>query len=434
MTGAVARIRGLLGGGRGQRAVTGLVDQVLLAIANAGNGVLAVLLLPRAEAGGLLLSITCLYFVTGVNRAFVGDVLLAHASRYDGDERRRRVEHGAATAVTTGVLAAVVLGLLSLLWPGGLLSDLLWAVPFLPFLMLHDTGRYAFLAARQQSRALGIDVIWVAVQAVAIGAMVLGGVVSGGALLACWGIGATAGAVAFLHRSGVNPLRGRPAEWVRETRHLSGWFTATALVAQAQTQLVAFLVVGVLSKSALAGLRVMQYVVLTPVQNLVLATASLVIPRASRLAAAGDVPAMRRQTRYLVVALGGCGLLLLAFVPLIEYVLTRLPAYHDVAPLALPTAIQAGIYLMQIPLTAAMRGMHRAKTLFIQYVVFTASMITGLLVGAYQGGLLGAAWGLAVGAAVGFVAMVVSYQVAVRQLAAAPAATATEESVPATTS
>lgn len=428
----MGRVRGLLGGGRGQRAVTGLVDQVLLAVANAGNGLLAVILLPREEAGGVLLSIACLYFATGVNRAFVGDVLLAHASRYDGEERRRRVEHGAATALTIGMLAAVVLGALSLLWPGDMLDHLTWAVPFLPFLLLHDTGRYAFLAGRQQSRALGIDVIWVAMQAVAVGTVILTGVVSGGALLACWGVGATAGAIAFLARTRVNPLRGRPTEWVRETRHLSGWFTATALVAQAQTQLVAVLVVGLLSKSALAGLRTIQYVVLTPVQNLVLAASGLLIPRASRLAAGGDARALARQTRLLAAGLGGCALVLLALVPLAEYVLLRIPSYRDVAPLALPTAIQAGIYLLQIPFTAALRGMHRARMLFVQYAAFTATSLVGLLVGAYQGGLLGAAWGLTTGATVGLVAMVVLYQVAIRQLTITAAATAPAAPVNAT--
>jgi len=70
----------------GARWVTaGLVDQVVMASANAGMTLLAVGLLPSADrAGTLLLSVGLGYFVLGVSREFVGNVLLAQASRLEG--------------------------------------------------------------------------------------------------------------------------------------------------------------------------------------------------------------------------------------------------------------------------------------------------------------------------------------------------------------
>src|SRR5439155_1078483 len=74
--------RGMTPVTRGARWVTaGLLDQVVIASANAGNTLLALALLDRARAGTLILSIGLAYLVIGVNRAFVGDVLLALASR-----------------------------------------------------------------------------------------------------------------------------------------------------------------------------------------------------------------------------------------------------------------------------------------------------------------------------------------------------------------
>jgi len=79
-------------------------------------------------------------------------------------------------------------------------------------------------------------------------------------------------------------------------------------------------------------------------------------------------------------------------------------------------SIQAGIYLLQMPFTAAMRGMHRARMLFAQYAIFTTTSLTGLVVGANVDRLTGAAWGLTIGASVGLAAMIGLYEYALRWL------------------
>ena len=68
--------------------------------------------------------------------------------------------------------------------------------------------------------------------AVAVTVMVLTRLTSAGGLMVCWGTGAAVGATVFLLRTGYRPWRGRPTRWAAETRHLSGWFTATALIGQ----------------------------------------------------------------------------------------------------------------------------------------------------------------------------------------------------------
>ena len=105
----------------GARWVTaGLADQVVIASANAGNILLALALLNRHRAGILALSIGVAYLVMGINRAFVGDVLLAMASRYDGERRDRLVRDGTAAAVTIGLVASVVCFALWALLTGGI--------------------------------------------------------------------------------------------------------------------------------------------------------------------------------------------------------------------------------------------------------------------------------------------------------------------------
>jgi O-antigen/teichoic acid export membrane protein len=403
----------------------GLVDQVVIALANAGNNLLALTLLERGRAGVMLLSLGVGYLVVGVNRAFVGEVLLALASRYNGERQERLVRNGLSAALALAGSMALVLVVVWLTVPaaGGVdLRDLVWVAPFLPALLLHDTARYAYLADRRPQHALVIDATWVGTQLLAVLVMYVTGSVSAGGLFVCWGLGATAGASVFLVRSRVRPWRGRPGQWLAETRHLSGWFTATALVGQFQGQAVGFLVAGQLSARELSGLRGAQTALLQPVQNFITAVLGLLVPRASRLAAEADRDAtagarLRRQTWVLAVSFAMLGALLVAVVvPVARPVLLRLPKFADIAPLAMPIALQPAIYLVQLPFAAALRGMHRARLLFLQYAVFTATSLSGLVVGARLSRLPGAAWGLTTGSAVGLVVMIGLYWYAQRDL------------------
>jgi O-antigen/teichoic acid export membrane protein len=412
---------------RGARWVgAGLADQAVMAAANAANTLLPLgLLADRSRAGDLVLSVGLGYLVLSVNRAFVGDVLLAQVSRLDGAERARMIRNALGAAVVVGLLAGVILIGVWAAWrrPSGRidLRDLIWVAPFLPVILLHDTGRYTYLSAREPAQALLIDLIWAGTQTVVIVVMVVTGSISPGGLLASWGLGACVGATAFLARSGARPWRGDPRRWVAETRRLSGWFTATTLVGQVQVQAVGFLVAGRMSTADLAVLRSGQTALLQPVQNLVQAMMGLLVPRSSRLAGIRDAAGLRRQTLRVAAAFAGLAVLVVVVVvPVADVLRPHLGRYAVIVPLALPISIQAGIYLLQIPFTAAIRGMQRARLLFAQYLIFSATSLTGLVLGAAaRGHLRGAAWGLTVGAAAGLLAMVGLYGWAVARLAPA---------------
>jgi len=408
-----------------RRLSVGLVDQAVVALANAANPILAAALLSKRAAGIMLLALAVAYAANGLGRAFVGEVVLAHAPRLDEPDRRALVRDGAATALCLGVFAAL---LLVALWASGVsasLGDLVWAAPAVPAVLLQDTGRHAALAAAAPARALAIDAGWVAVQASIIVGLALAGAISGGTLLAAWGAGAAVAAAGWLIRDRVNPLRGRPRRWLAETRHLSGWFTATAVVGQGHTLAVAFSVVGILDEAAYALLRLAQVTVLQPLQNLITAMNALLVPRASRLSGTRDAAALQHQTIRAALALGGFGMVLVVVAPLAAPPLLRwlLPEYVAVAALALPIAVQGMIYLAQVPFTAALRGMQRARSLLVQYVFFSAVSLAAFVTGARLGGLVWAAWGLTAGAAVGFVVMVSAYRLALRRLGHAATAT-----------
>jgi O-antigen/teichoic acid export membrane protein len=153
------------------------------------------------------------------------------------------------------------------------------------------------------------------------------------------------------------------------------------------------------------------------VQNFVTAMRGLLVPRSSRLAADRDEAGLRRQTVRVAAGFAVLAAVLVAVVvPVGQLVVRHIPKYADIAGLVLPISVQAGIYLVQIPFAAAVRGMHQGRLLFTQYAIFTVTSLTGLVIGASTGRLSAAAWGLAVGAAVGLAVFVALYAWAVRRL------------------
>lgn len=414
------RLQGLRGASRFVGA--GLLDQVVIAAANSANTLLGGILLPKEQFGALALALAVGYFAMYLNRAVVGDVMLALASRYDGEPRIRLARNGLATALCSGLLATVVFVVLWASWPNSGeidLHDLIWLAPFMVPIMLHDTARCDYLADRRPDKALGIDLVWAGTQAIMVVLMIVTHSSSAGGLLAVWGLGATAGCTVYLIRERRLPWRGSPPAWLSETRHLSSWFTITAIVAQVQVLAISFVVAGRLSRIDLGNLRFVQTVQLSPIQNLITAITSLLVPRVSRNAAAAAKPGpegaeaaqtLRRQTRTLALAFAVLGALMVVIVwPVVSFGLRYTHKFQDAAPLALPIALQGAVYLLQVPFTAAMRGMHRARMLFVQYVVFAVVSIGGLTLGADWGGLHGAAWGLLTGSTAGLICMVILY-------------------------
>jgi O-antigen/teichoic acid export membrane protein len=399
------------------RAVAGLTDQAFAAAANAVNALVAGVLLGPAAYGRYVAAIGVAFITLAVARAFTGEVLLTYTARAEGGDYREQVRDATATSLSIGVVAMAVGGGIWLLG-FELMSDLLWLLPFLPAALLADAGRYAMLSHFRPQRSMMITGIALLTQLGMVVALVVGDAVRPAWLLVAWGTGTTVGAAVALGLLALNPLRGRPRRWFAATRHLSTWFTGSAVLSQTQNWVVLYFVGGYLGHAELGGLRMLQMLVLMPVQNFIWAVSGLIVPGYSKLSEAGRLGRIRRRTQKLVLAFTAIAILVLAVVPLGELLLTTLlPAYQDFGVLVWPIAIQAGLYLAQSPLNAAMRGLQQARLSFLQYVVFVAVLLPASLVGAVSGGVLGAAYGMVVGALAGLLAAYFFYHRVVRELA-----------------
>lgn len=384
------------------RAATGIADQIISSGTNFATGFVAGRLLDATLFAQFVIALSAAYIALGVQRALVGDPLLAYSAGFEEPERRRMAADATATALWLGVLAT---GLGVAAWATGwsLTRDMIWLAPWIPAVLVQDAGRYVYLAARRPDQALVLDVIWALVQAATVLGVWLLARPGPGLLAAAWGFGALAGALASLAISRRVPWRGSPRAWARESGHLSGWFTPTAILSQTQYQAVLFLVGGLLSADALGGLRGIQLVILQPVQTVMLAVTSLMVPHAARLYASGDRKSLSSSTWRLGAVFLVLGLATVVLVPLrAQFLQLVLPKYVGFAAIVPAIVAQAIVYAFVAPFVSALRGLQRARDLFVIQVLFALLTIAGVIIGARWYGVVGAAWGLTI-ASVGLV-------------------------------
>ncbi|HEX2419443.1 MAG TPA: hypothetical protein VHJ83_15180, partial [Micromonosporaceae bacterium] len=281
-------------------------------MANAGTTLLGPLLLDRDSAGLMVLALGLGYLAAYLNRAFVGDVLIAVGSRHEASSRDALVRDGLATAFVAGMAGTVVFVVVWWVTPEFLgLRDLIWIAPCLPAILLQDTTRCGHLAAGRPDRALRLSLLWVGCQAAVVAGMMVTDRVSPGGLLLAWGLGAVVACSFHLVRARLRPWRGSPRRWLATTRHLSGWLTATAVIGQLHVQTVNLLVAVWLSPVEVSGLRFVQTILMQPVQNLISAAQALQVPDLSRAAHQGAIALLRRHVTRQTL---GFGLLAVLFV------------------------------------------------------------------------------------------------------------------------
>jgi len=379
---------------RRARVAAGVADQAVNSGTNFATAFIAGRLLSPDHFGIFILALSAGYVALGVQRAVVGDPLLAYASAFDGDERRGLIRDAVTSALVVGV-AVALLGLGAWATGSAETRDVVWLVPWIPAVLVQDAGRYAFLCARRPDRALALDVAWAVVQGVAVAVVITNGWSSPAALAATWGIGGLGGAVAYLLMTRTLPWQGSPRRWLSRSGHLSGWFTPSALLSQTQYQIVLVLVATLLSPAATGALRAIQLLVLQPVQTTIIAMTSLLVPRAAALAATREFDELRRSTWRLAGLFAAVGMLALLAIPLRHVILSLLfPHFSAYAGLFPPVAVQAVMYAFAAPLTACLRGLQRARDLFVVQVIFAAVTLTAVFSASTAGTAVAVAWGL----------------------------------------
>lgn len=382
----------------------GVADQALSSLTNFGLGLFAARSLSPAEFGVFALVFAGYLLALGTARAVTSEPFAVRHAAVSRSEW-----HGGAAAATgaaflVGVLAGVGCAVVSLFVEGSLRTGFLALGATLPGLLLQDTWRFTFFAARKGASAFTNDMVWAVSLFGALVIVLLGGLRSAGWLVLAWGSAGTVAGLFGVLQSSTLPAPGRTLGWIRQQRDLIprylGEFSVTTVVGQVTT----FALGGIAGLTEVGSLRAGQ-ILLGPLNVLFLGVNIVAVPegvRALLLSSKRLLDACRGLSAFFAACALVVGGLVWSLPDHIGSMLLRdnwAGARLVVVPLALGMALSgvvlgAGVGLRSL---AAARLSLRAK-------LMTAPLsLLGGIGGAAVAGAIGAAWGMALALAVGVV-------------------------------
>lgn len=384
------------------RTGSALVDQLL----SSGSGLIVFVLVAhtgsRATMGSVSFALIVNGLLLGTMRAMVGEVALIRSRREGADPRRE-----AQTAVLLALLGSLGSAAL-LLAVAGLLHNetgryfALVAIA-LPFVHVQDVLRYIAYSAKRVGDAIVIDGAWLGVQLVVSTAFFLAGEETPTRLFVAWGIGAAAGALLGLVRTGLRPSReGLGAWWAEDRRRMASFFAdyffSTGIVQ------ASFLALGVVLGRSSFGTFRLGATAVSPLVNAMAGVRVLGLVRLSdrsRDAAA----AMRTAVWYGIgLTVAGFGyLLLLSVAPLTMGIDLLGDAWEQARTVALITATGEALRLGSFAATDFVKVFSTGKRLVRTRIIGSVFVVVGALAGGAAAGPEGAALGVGIAAFIGTV-------------------------------
>jgi O-antigen/teichoic acid export membrane protein len=380
-----------------RRSAFGVVDQIVSSATNFLTAFVASYVLLPDDFGAFVVAYAVVTVATATVRAVIGEPLLAHLPTLARERQPAAARSALGAAVLLGAAAGVLamgLGLTGV--PG--LTALVWLAPWVPVVIVQDAFRMVFLCDSRTGAALAVDGVWAVVQGAALIVIFGLGVFSVGALAASWGIGGLGGVVAAVALVSHDRRRpGDPRPWLRQSKHLSGWFTLTSILGQAEIYAVLILAGLLLAPVDAAGLRAAQLMVYQPAVTVMGAMLVLVTPLIARAAATSDVESVRAIRRVTLLGSGVLAILVVAVVPFRGVLLaTFFPQYTAFGALVVPLALQSAVIGLSVANHAMVRGYQRARPLFYGQIVHASLLVAAAVVGMELGGVLGLGWALAI--------------------------------------
>lgn len=377
------------------RAGWNLVDQALSALTNM---VLAVLVVKSAGTQAFdAFAVAFLLFSTmiGIERSLVGRVLGVRHAQEIGQVRRDTVSRAMGVVVAITLPAGVVMFGAGLILGGRVGSALAATAVVLPFLVLQDACRLAFIAWAQPHLAALNDALWAVVQFSTMALIIVKGQASATSLVLAWG-----GAAAVCVLVALIQLRAVPdpfvlPRWLREHRDLVGYLFGDYLLTTGAFN-GGYLVVGaIVGDQAVGSIRAAQ-VLLGPLGIVAGAAMSFGQPELSRRTSSMARAGRRRIAVITAVVMGGlslgyAGLLLL--IPDAAGHLVFAGKWDDAQTVLLPLALAQAAAGSTLGPTMVIYALGQARKTF-RLMLIEAPLVFALMIGGtILYGVPGAAWG-----------------------------------------
>jgi O-antigen/teichoic acid export membrane protein len=385
---------GAAGARRRMSAVT--IDNLIFSVSSLVVFIWSAHVLEPVDFGRFALVLLVFVFVQGsLVRSLVSWTVMVHPE--DADSRPRAVL--GSTVLLAVAAAALILAAGGLLQLGdsGLGSSLLVVGALMPLLAVQEVGRFIAFAQAKPSRAIVIDVLWLALTVIALCAIQLLDSMSLLWMVIGWGgTGALAGLWVFVQQ-GWPRAHDLSLTWLKERWNFS-WRSLVAASSSATVALIGAGLVAVVS-GPLAVAAVRAALLLerpsTTIQMAVATSAGADIAR-ERSDNAGLLAHQRRAMLVSLVVAGlNFGVLFLIPDALGELVLGDV--WHLVTPLLLIIGLRVLAMAAQSGVRAALMGRRQISQVMKIDIAGTVLSIVGFVIGAYLGDAEGAYWGSLVG-------------------------------------
>ena len=380
----------------------GLVDQGFSSATNFGLTVIAGRLVGPEGLGVVYVGFSLYLFVLSFQRALVTDPLVVSSAPLDATRREAAGRAALTLVLAGGVVATVLMLLLSQVVPGPVGRGLALFAPWMILALAQDFWRALLFRNGRGAAAALNDGIWVATMVLAV--PIAWWTRSEWAIVATWGAGASLGGLLGFVQTRMRPVRlGIAWRWWREEGSTLGrWLGAENVLLAAQGQVLIIVLATVLGARELGGLRAVE-AVFAPMTLVGEAMGLPGLPLLSQSLATSYAAARRWALRLSLVTVG----LVLTYLLIAGSVRTQLLAFvfgdsfggfsHLVLPIGVAQLIFAGGSGFWLLAKASSRG--RALVVARAVGSTTSLVAAATLAGMY--GLTGAAWGLALGTGLG---------------------------------
>jgi O-antigen/teichoic acid export membrane protein len=402
-----------------QRASWGVADQSLSSLTNFAVGVLVARELGPVGFGAFSLAFATYLFALNASRGLATDPLTVRFS--DASVASWRLAAGAATAMATAVGAVVGGGCLLaavLLLDGPVRNAFLSLGVLLPGLLLQDSWRYVFFAARRGRDAFLNDLVWALLLAPFSAAVLISGHTQVQWFVVAWGGAALVGGLVGVWQAGVWPRLRLAGQWLTAHRELGVRYLGENLSLAAAAQLRLYGLGAIDGLATVGALRAAE-LLLGPVNLILMGIGSLMaIPEAAKLAKR-DLARVRQFVVALAVVLAAGAVLwglMLALVPdsLGERLLGA--TWQPAAALLLPTTVMIALMAVWSGAWTGLRAIGAARRSLRAQIIGSSAFVIGGLVGGAVNGAAGAAWGSAAGNLVACAVWWWQFHLAMREL------------------
>lgn len=378
-----------------------LADQLFSSVTNFAVALVVARSVTSEAFGAFSLVFATYVLAMGAARAIVAEPLTVRFSAASSEAWRRACRAATGATISVGILIGS--GCIAVGWiaRGRFGTPLVLLGILMPGLLLQDTWRFAFFAARRGRGAFVNDLVWAFGLFPFLILLVANGTPSIASVVLVWGGAANVAAVFGMFQASLTPTIGHTGEWFRSHRDLVFPFLAEFGAANGSQQVVTY-AAGLTSLSAAGALRGGQ-VLLGPLNVLLMGVRLAVLPDAVRLVALSRERLVRAMLGVgILVSLGAVVWGVLAFLVPREVGLRLLGhswdgAHQVVLPLALATIGSGFIMGAVIGLRALVRP---ARSLRAR-MASGALVVLGGATGAIAAGALGAAVGTAVASGLG---------------------------------